>query len=117
MISVLGLPQQTDVLGNGLGGFISVALAIRHGGKFDRLIVADALAAFPEPGKEALRILAKTVREKGMAAGLDAAIQRMFPPSFIHAFPEIVNERKTGSSPDGPCRILRVMHRLDTAKF
>ena len=94
MISVLGLPQQTDVLGNGLGGFISVALAIRHGGKFDRLIVADALAAFPEPGKEALRVLARTVREKGMAAGLDAAIQRMFPPSFIQAFPEIVDERK-----------------------
>jgi 3-oxoadipate enol-lactonase len=94
MISLLGLPQQTDVLGNGLGGFISVALAIRHGGKFDRLIVADALASFPEPGKEALRVLARTVRDKGMAAGLDAAIQRMFPPSFIQAFPEIVNERK-----------------------
>jgi 3-oxoadipate enol-lactonase len=71
-----------------------VALAIRHGGKFDRLIVADALAAFPEPGKEALRVLAKTIRDKGMAAGLDAAIQRMFPPSFIQAFPEIVAERK-----------------------
>ena len=96
MISVLGLPRQTDVLGNGLGGFISVALAIRHGGKVDRLIVADALAGFPEPGKEALRVLAKTVSEKGMAAGLDAAIQRMFPPSFIHAFPDIVNERKKG---------------------
>ena len=94
MISVLGLPQQTDVLGNGLGGFISVALAIRHGGKFDRLIVADALASFPEPGKEALRALSREVREKGMAAGLDIAILRMFPPSFIEAYPEIVMERK-----------------------
>jgi 3-oxoadipate enol-lactonase len=94
MISVMGLPQQTDVLGNGLGGFISVALAIRHGGKFDRLIVADALASFPETGKEALRVLANAVRDKGMTAGLDAAILRMFPPSFIQAFPEIVMERK-----------------------
>jgi 3-oxoadipate enol-lactonase len=94
MMSTLGLPQQTDVLGNGLGGFISLALAVRHGEKFDRLIIADALSAFPEPGKEALRVLAKTIRDKGMAAGLDAAIQRMFPPSFIIAHPETVNERK-----------------------
>ena len=94
MMSTLGLPQQTDVLGNGLGGFISLALAIRHGEKLDRLIVADALSAFPEAGKEALRVMAGTIRDKGMAAGLDTAIQRMFPPSFIQAFPEIVNERK-----------------------
>ena len=94
MMAVLGLPRETDVLGNGLGGFISVALAIRHGGKFDRLIVADSLAAFPEPGKAALLVLEKEVREKGMAAGLDIAILRMFPPSFIQAFPEVVKERK-----------------------
>jgi 3-oxoadipate enol-lactonase len=80
MMSTLGLPQQADVLGNGLGGFISLALAIRHGEKFDRLIVADALSAFPEAGKEALRVMAGTIRDKGMAAGLDTAIQRMFPP-------------------------------------
>lgn len=94
MMAVLGLPQQTDVLGNGLGGFISVALAIRHGGKFDRLIVADALATFPEPGKEALLSLAQEVQDKRMAAGLDIAILRMFPPSFIQACPDIVLERK-----------------------
>ena len=94
MMAVLGLPQQTDVLGNGLGGFLSVALAIRHGGKFDRLIVADALASFHEPGKEALRVLAREVQEKGMAAGLDIAILRMFPPSFIQAHPDVVMERK-----------------------
>jgi 3-oxoadipate enol-lactonase len=94
MMAVLGLPQQTDVLGNGLGGFISIALAIRHGETFDRLIVADSVATFPEPGKEALRVLEREVREKGMAAGLDIAILRMFPPSFIQAYPEIVMERK-----------------------
>lgn len=96
LMSTLGLPQQTDVLGNGLGGFISLALAVRHGEKFDRLIIADALSSFPDPGKEALRILAGTIKESGMAAGLDTAIQRMFPPAFIVAHPEIVDERKKG---------------------
>jgi 3-oxoadipate enol-lactonase len=117
MMAVLGLPQQTDVLGNGLGGFISVALAIRHGEKFDGLIVADALASFPEPGKEALRVLAREVREKGMAAGLDIAILRMFPPSFIQAYPDIVMERKKVLLQMDPATFSRLCISLTQVEF
>ncbi len=94
MMTVLNLPKETDVLGNGLGGFIALALAIWHGDKFDRLIIVDSLAAFPESGKEPLRILAAMVREKGMAGVLDAAILRMFPPAYVQAHPDVVSERK-----------------------
>lgn len=90
----LDLPAQTDVLGNGFGGFIAVSLATRHGILFDRLIVADALATFPEAAKVPLRMLAATVAQEGMAGALDAAIRRMFPESFITANPQIVAERK-----------------------
>ena len=31
-----------------------------------------------------------------MAAGLEAAIQRMFPPPFMQAFPDVVTQRKLG---------------------
>jgi len=89
-----GLGVQTDVLGNGLGGFIAVALAIRHGARFSHLIVADALAGFPEAGKTPLRALAARVRAEGMGGALDIAIQRMFPPAFIASHPEVVAERK-----------------------
>jgi len=94
LLSALGLPQQTDVLGNGFGGFISIALAARHGGKFDRLIVADALATFPEPAKLPLRNLAAKVAQEGMGGALDIAIRRMFPEAFIAANPQVVAERK-----------------------
>lgn len=94
LIAALRLPRQTDILGNGLGGFIAVALAARHGAIFDRLIVADALAAFPEPAKQPLRNLAAKVAQEGMAGALDIAIRRMFPDSFIAAHPQIVSERK-----------------------
>ncbi len=94
LIRALKLPPQTDVLGNGLGGFIAVALACRHGDLFERLIVADSLATFPPAGKEPLRMLAGRVRQQGMSAVLDAAINRMFPPAFIAANPAIVAERK-----------------------
>jgi 3-oxoadipate enol-lactonase len=87
-------PRGTDVLGNGFGGFIAVALAARHGANFDRLVVVDSLAAFPAPAKEPLRLLAANVAKSGMSGALDIAIRRMFPEPFIAAHPEIVAERK-----------------------
>lgn len=93
-LEALGLPRETDVLGNGLGGFVAAALAVRHGERFDRLVLVDCLASFPEAGREPLRALARTVREKGMGAALDTAVRRMFPPSYIESHPEVVEERK-----------------------
>lgn len=102
LLRALKLPQQTDVLGNGLGGFIAVALAIRHGRLFDRLIIADSVAGFPPAGKEPLRLMAERVRQQGMSAVLDAAINRMFPQPFIAAHPDIVAERKAALAQADP---------------
>ena len=86
--------ENPDVLGNGLGGFIAVALAARHGARVRRLIAAPALAAFPEPAKQPLRGLAERVAKEGMSGALDVAIRRMFPERFIAAHPSVVEERK-----------------------
>ena len=83
-----------DILGNGFGGFISVALAARQGALVRRLIAAPALAAFPEPGKQPLRGLAERVAKEGMSGALEVAIRRMFPERFIAANPSVVEERK-----------------------
>lgn len=119
MLAALRLPQQTDILGNGFGGFIAVALATRHGAKFDRLIVADALATFPEPAKQPLRNLAANVAQEGMAGALDIAIRRMFPEAFIAAHPQIVAERRRvlEKQADAKCfeRACLALARLDLA--
>jgi len=86
--------EKADVLGNGFGGFIAVALAARHGALVRRLIAAPALAAFPEPAKQPLRGLAERVAKEGMSGALDVAIRRMFPERFIAANPSVVEERK-----------------------
>lgn len=95
LLRELKLPRATDVLGNGLGGFIAIALACRHGASFGKLFIADSLATFPPAGKEPLRLMAARVTEQGMSGVLDAAINRMFPPAFVAAHPELVAERKT----------------------
>lgn len=86
--------SQPDLLGNGFGGFIAVALAARHGALIRRLIPAPALVAFPEPAKQPLRGLAERVAKEGMSGALDVAIRRMFPESFIAAHPGIIEERR-----------------------
>lgn len=86
--------QTPDLLGNGFGGFIAVALAARHGALVRRLIAAPALAAFPEPAKQPLRGLAERVAKEGMSGALEVAIRRMFPERFIAANPGVVEERR-----------------------
>src|SRR6266851_3489793 len=57
----LGLAGDADLLGNGFGGFVSVALAARHGKLFDRLVLVDTGAAIPLQGKAAFAAMAERV--------------------------------------------------------
>jgi 3-oxoadipate enol-lactonase len=93
-LTKLGLPDDADLLGNGFGGFVAVALAIGHGRQFDRLVLVDTGAAIPPQGKAAFETMAQRVETGGMEAVLDMALQRMFPENFLAAHPEIAEERR-----------------------
>ena len=94
MLDDLGLPEGTDILGNGLGGFVALALANRHGARFDRLVLVGSAIAFPEAGRATFLALADKVEQGGMAAVAVAAMRRMFPEPFIAANREIVASRE-----------------------
>jgi 3-oxoadipate enol-lactonase len=91
----LALPPETDVLSNGLGGFVGLSLAARHGRRFDRLVLVGSAVAFPEAGRATFRGLADKVEQNGMAAVTAVAMRRMFPERFIAAHPEVVAGRKS----------------------
>jgi len=94
VMDALKLPTDTTVFGNGFGAFVALALAIRHGKRFGNLIVADALAAFPEPARVPFRVMAEKVSGSGMHTVLDTAIGRMFPTAFAQAHPAVIADRK-----------------------
>ena len=94
ILDALKLPKDTTAFGNGFGAFVALELAIRHGDRFGRLIVADTLAAFPEPARVPFRGMAEKVSQDGMAAVLDTAIGRMFPPEFAQKYPDVIAARK-----------------------
>ena len=93
-MKALLLPTDAHLVGNGFGGFVASTLAIRHGVSFDKLVLVDTGAGFPEPAKEALRVLANKAINEGMNSVLDAAIKRMFPEDFIVENPSIMNRRR-----------------------
>ena len=104
VLDQLKLPPETHVFGNGFGAFVALLLAIRHGKRFNRLILADVVAAFPEPARVPFHIMSEKVTTVGMNAVLDAAIGRMFPPAFQLAHPQEVALRKTAlSNVDAGC--------------
>jgi 3-oxoadipate enol-lactonase len=89
----LDLPPETDVLGNGLGGFVTLMLASRHGARFARMVLVGSAIAFPEAGRATFRALADKVEQDGMVAVTGTAMRRMFPEPFIAANPEAVAGR------------------------
>jgi len=91
----LALPPDTDVLGNGLGSFVTLALAARHGARLGRLVLVGAVTTFPQAGKETFNAMADRVERQGMASVADIAVQRMFPPGFIAENPGFVDGRAT----------------------
>ncbi len=98
VLDTLKLPPETHVFGNGFGAFVALVLALRHGKRFNRLLLADVVAAFPEPARAPFRMMSEKVTTIGMSAVLDAAIGRMFPPAFQTAHPDEVALRKAALS-------------------
>jgi 3-oxoadipate enol-lactonase len=93
-MAALGCGKETAVLGNGLGAFVVVALAIRHGDSFGPLIVANGGAAFPEERRGAFGVMSNLVTEGGMEAVVDVAVRRTFPESYLAAHPHVIGERR-----------------------
>jgi pimeloyl-ACP methyl ester carboxylesterase len=103
-LDALALPPTVDVFGNGFGAFVALELALRHGERLGRLIVADTAPGFPEAAKAPFRGMAERVRASGVSAILDTAIGRMFPTAFQAAHPEIVAARKAAlATADAEC--------------
>ncbi|KQW19132.1 hypothetical protein ASC80_16985 [Afipia sp. Root123D2] len=112
LFDALDLGTTADVLGNGFGGFVASALAVRHGTKFDRLILADTGVGFTPEGKQSFFAMAERVRQSGMEAIVDVALKRLFPEDFISANPAIMAERRAALVKTNPEFFAEACHAL-----
>lgn len=89
-----GLAEDTSVMGNGLGAVVALALAVRHGARFDRLVIAGGAATFPGEAKQPFVTMAEHVRADGMAGIVDLAVRRIFTEEYLAAHPDAIEERR-----------------------
>ncbi len=115
----LGCDTDSVVLGNGLGSFVALTLAIDHGRAFGPLIASNTGAAFSDERKGAFTTMSDLAEEGGMPAVADVALQRIFPPPYLEAHPAALEERRSvlvGVNPAAfaaACRALAVLDLHD----
>lgn len=109
-------PSRTDLLGNGLGAFIGLGTAVRHGGSFDRLCLVGCGVRFPEPARDTFGTMARMVKEGGMEAVVDVAVRRIFPDAYLEAHPEVRAARREvlmNTDPDAFVTACLALERAD----
>lgn len=109
-------PSTTHLIGNGLGAFVALATALRHGDSFDRLVLAGCGHSFTEGGKQGFGAMIRTVESGGMEAVAEVAIRRIFSEEYLAAHPAEADERRTvltATDPEAFLRACRALIALD----
>jgi len=86
-------PEPATVMGNGLGSFVALGLAIRHSELVDRLVLVGAGSTFPEQARPAFDNMAQLVESSGLAAVAPTALRRIFTEGYLETHPEEAAER------------------------
>ncbi|QHJ00630.1 alpha/beta fold hydrolase [Xylophilus rhododendri] len=72
--------QARAFIGLSMGGMTAQALAARHPGRVERLVIVNSSAHYPDRSPWSTRVA--TVREKGISAVADGAVERWLTPDF-----------------------------------
>lgn len=109
-------PATTAVLGNGLGAFVALATAVRHGDAFERLVLAGCGASFDDQSRATFRGMAAAARDRGMGAVVEQGIRRIFTEPYLEAHPDEADERRGvlgATDPDAFARACTALSVLD----
>jgi pimeloyl-ACP methyl ester carboxylesterase len=109
-------PDATAVMGNGLGGFVALGAAIRHGDRFGRLVLVGCGVAFPDTDRQAFTGMAASVESGGMEAVVEVAVGRIYPEAYLVANPHLVDERRRVLLDTDPAAFVtacRALHAVD----
>lgn len=92
--AALSIGRDAVLMGNGFGGTVALAFALAHQDRIAKLVLCDAAAGFPEPGKQAFRVMAEKVAAAGLGSIVDIAANRVFPAAYLTNHPQAIAERR-----------------------
>jgi 3-oxoadipate enol-lactonase len=93
VLEICGDEVSPTVMGNGLGAFVALGMAVRHPELLGRLVLVGCGAAIPEAGRPAFSTMIELVESGGMAALTPVALRRIFTEDYLEAHPEEAEER------------------------
>lgn len=82
--------EKAHWVGLSMGGMIGQAFALAHPERLGRLVLANTTSGYGPDGPKMWEARAKAVREGGMAAIADLAMQRYFSDEFRERHPDVV---------------------------
>jgi len=113
--------EAPTVIGNGLGSFVALGMAIRHPDLVGRLLLVGCGATFPEPARPAFANMIHLVESGGMAAVTPVALRRIYTEDYVDDHPDEAEARSQVMAHTDPaafvnaCRALQVVDFTDTA--
>jgi 3-oxoadipate enol-lactonase len=115
LIETLELDRPT-LIGNGLGAFVALGTAIKHGDLIGRLLLVGCGPGFPEPAKGAFTRMIEVVEDGGMEAVIPIALRRIFTESHLEKHPDMADERAEvlrRTDPGAFINACQALHALD----
>ena len=114
--TIRGVDGPVTVMGNGLGAFVALGMAITDEVGLGRLILVGCGAAFPDSAKPAFAGMIEAVDSGGMAAVTPTALRRIFTEEYLADHPVEVEERSrilADTKPEAFILACRALQRVD----
>jgi 3-oxoadipate enol-lactonase len=115
--AICGEDGLVTVMGNGLGAFVGLGMAVADGSRLERLILVGCGATFPEDAKPAFTGMIDAVRNGGMPAVAGTALRRIFTGEYLTQHPEEAEERSRVLAETNPEAFMRACHALQQVDF
>jgi 3-oxoadipate enol-lactonase len=111
-------PDETPtVIGNGLGSFVALGLAIRRPDLVSRLVLVGAGATFPVDARPVFSNMIGMVETGGMAAVTPVALRRIFTEAYLERYPEEAKERAAVLAGTDPAAFVTACKALGVVDF
>jgi 3-oxoadipate enol-lactonase len=116
LIEVLGLdPGQVTLIGNGLGAFVALGVAVHN--PIGRLVLIGCGKTFSEDARQAFAGMASAVGVGGMEAVVPTALLRIFTEDYVTAHPDAGSERAAVLRETDPEAFIVACQALQTVDY
>jgi len=108
--------ENTHYCGLSMGGMIGQTLALKAPERLKSLVLCDTASAYPPEAQAMWAERIKAAQANGLAAGVDATIDRWFSPGFVERAPDVIEgvRRMIAATPvDGYCGCGAAISRLN----